>query len=198
MLSQWIGQKKLWSQVVIAALMVQPLCSVNADEQKSVSEVKPVVRDVKLDQKGGLTIQVMDVSGKPVANSPVSIAFNGKTVAKASSNKRGEVQLTGLRPGIHAVQMPNDTAVFRFWDARTAPPGALKRPAVTVDASTVRGQFGGPALGPLIGTGVTIAALVVAIDAKNEAGDAQDDTKRAQAEINALEQRVEDLEAASP
>jgi hypothetical protein len=189
MKSQWFRSNLVTVGCTIAIIAGQPLALFAADAPAAAPT--PLVRDVKMGPQGSLKLRVLDAQGKTLQGQQVSLRFGDKTIASAVSNQAGEVAFRGLRSGTHVVTGPHGTTAFRFWDARTAPPNSLANPALIAEGETVRGQFGSGALGPLIGTGVTIAALVVAIDAKNDASDAQDETA-------ALRKRVSDLEAASP
>jgi hypothetical protein len=79
----------------------------------------------------------------------------------------------------------------RLWNADTAPPTATSVPAIVSDTEVVRGQFGAFNLPMFVVLAASAAALVVGLDAKNTAEDAEQQNA-------ALEARIKALEPASP
>jgi hypothetical protein len=146
---------------------------------------------VLLRDGGIVTVQIVDLQGNPVIGERVSIEYRQQDIASAVTDDNGLVAVRGLRPGMHTITTPLGASVCRFWDADTAPPSAVTTPAVVSDAGLVRGQFGAFNLPMVVYAGVSIAALIIAIDADNTADDAED-------AANALAARVEALENASP
>ncbi len=149
------------------------------------------VHDVELYANGILTTRVVDLQGNPVANENVTVMYQGKEIATGVSDKDGYVAVSGLRPGAHTLMTSTTAVGCRFWSQNTAPPAAVKVPALVSDAEIVRGQFGAFNLPMLVYAGVSAAALIVAIDAGDEAD-------QARSENAALQARVAALEAASP
>lgn len=137
------------------------------------------VRDVRLQNQGTLTLAAIDLQGRPSVDDVISIHFRHHLVATAQTDHNGRVTIRGLRPGLHSVTTRSGQTTFRLWSEETAPPFALTNPAVVSDSVSIRGQYGGASFGGLLGTGIGIAGLVVALDAKDEAD-------RANAEIAAL------------
>lgn len=142
------------------------------------------VHDVELYENGVLATRVVDLQGQPVANENVTVVYKGKQIATGASDADGYVVISGLRPGAHTLMTTTNAVSCRFWSKDTAPPAAIKVPALVSDAEIVRGQFGAFNLPMLVYAGVTAAALFVAIDASDEA--------------DSLKSRVAALEAASP
>lgn len=159
--------------VLTAVLVAAPTLSSAGTFADESTGPQPVVRDVRLQSQGLLQLTVVDGRGVAVASQPVQIRYADKTVAQATTNESGIVSFSGLRPGPHLVVAPHGAAAFRFWNPDQAPPAALSSPAIVSDTNVVRGQMGpGGGLLPLLTTGLSIAAIVVAVDAKNEADDA--------------------------
>ena len=142
------------------------------------------VRDVSLDSKGQLELVVVNGTGQQVPGIVVSIAFQGKEIARAKSNVKGVVTVSGLKPGLHAVSTPYTSSVFRFLTPGQAPPSILKKVALPLQYDTTRGQYGPmmgypmqPMMGPammapgLLATGVTATAIAVVLIGKSEGDD---------------------------
>lgn len=133
------------------------------------------IGDVRLAAENSVTLRLVDASGQPVAGQPVRISFNRQTVARAGSDAKGRVTITKLRTGIHVVTVADTASVYRFWTAETAPPNALRHPAVVLPGKQIRGQYTpAPMVGPvLIGTGIAATALVVVLVGKSSASNNQ-------------------------
>ncbi len=180
-----------WS-LTIALVANGPMLSAEqrvSDEQ--TPEHESIMQDVKLAEGGILTARIVDLQGKPVGGEQVSVMFQGKEIAAVVSDADGVAAVRGLRPGLHAIVTPTGTTACRLWNADTAPPTATAVPAVVSDAEIIRGQFGAFNLPMIVVLAAAAAGLVVAVDAKNTADDAQD-------EADALAARVNALETASP
>ena len=194
--------KEVFSLVLAAAVLFHgPLATaaVAADEAGSR------IQDVRLGAGGQLTTRVVTLDGQPLAGSQVTVEYQGRSVAVAETNEDGLAAFRGLRAGQHRLVTATGSTVCRFWVDEKAPPAAVSTPAVISDVSLVRGQFGAFNLPMLVYAGVAIAAVVIGIDARNDAEDANAAARKAQAdatalqsEVTALEQRVEALENASP
>ena len=161
---------------------------------------KPLIQDVELSEGGVLVTRVIDAFGNPLQGQEVVIQFKGKAVASATSNENGLISVSELRPGMHLITTSTGSTPCRFWGTGDAPPSAVSVPAVIAgtDAEIIRGQFGAFNLPMVVYAGITAAAMVIAIDAENDADDANDSAaalRRANAE---LEARVRALETASP
>lgn len=149
------------------------------------------IQDVRLREGGILTTRVVDLQGNPVVGEQVAIEYNGKQIASSVSDEDGLVAISGLRPGLHGIVTPMGGTVCRFWPADTAPPAAISVPAVVSDAEVIRGQFGAFNLPMVVYAGVSIAAILIAVNANNSANDSEDAAA-------ALAARVQALETASP
>ena len=183
-----------WS-LTIALVANGPMLSaeqrVSDTQGTQTPEYQSAMQDVKLEAGGVLTARIVDLQGNPVIGEQVSVTFQGKEIAAVVSDENGFAAVSGLRPGLHAILTPTGTTACRLWNADTAPPTATSIPAVVSDAEIIRGQMGAFNLPQFLVLGTSIAALIVALDARNTANGTQDD-------VNALAARVQALEAASP
>ncbi|MCA9011352.1 MAG: carboxypeptidase regulatory-like domain-containing protein [Planctomycetaceae bacterium] len=152
---------------------------------------EPLIQDVKLQTGGILTARIVNAQGNPVAGEQVSILFQGKEVAAVVSDADGFATVSGLRPGLHAISTPTGMSACRLWNADTAPPASASVPAVVSDAEVIRGQFGAFNLPMVVVLAAAAAGIILAVDAKNTASDAEDANA-------ALAARVKALETASP
>ncbi|HAV32375.1 MAG: hypothetical protein ACK5TG_18420 [Planctomyces sp.] len=194
--------KGVFSLVLAAAVLFQgPLAIAGA----AADEAGVRVQDVRLGDGGLLTTRVVTLEGQPVEGSQVTVEYQGRAVAVSETNADGLAAFRGLRAGQHRLITAGGATSCRFWTVEKAPPTAVNTPAVVSDVRLVRGQFGAFNLPMLVYAGVAIAAVVIGIDARNDAEDAnaaalkaQADAAALQSELTALEQRVEALEDASP
>jgi len=131
------------------------------------------LHDVKLQDTGRMTLRVVDTQGQPQANQIVRILHQNSVIAETRSSVSGQIEVTGLRPGVHVVSSGMNNAVYRLWPASTAPPAAISVPALVLSEESVRGQYGygygpGPMMAPgLMATGVTAAAVAAVLIGKN-------------------------------
>ncbi|MEQ9407106.1 MAG: hypothetical protein RIK87_05245 [Fuerstiella sp.] len=131
------------------------------------AEAPGLIRDIRLDQGGRVEITLVDAVGHPVGHQTVRVICRGSEVAQARTDARGRVTVTRLRPGVHTVVAGHQVTALRFWDAGHAPPAAMHNPAIVLDASQVRGQYG-PGMAPaMLAAGVTATALAVVLIGKN-------------------------------
>lgn len=183
-----------WS-LTIALVTNGPILSAEQrasdDSGEQTPEHASVMQDVKLATGGMLTARIVDPQGNPVVGEQVSVMFQGKEIASVVSDADGFAAVSGLRPGLHAIVTPTGTTACRLWNADTAPPTATAVPAVVSDSEIIRGQLGAFNLPMFVVLATAVGALVVAIDAKNSADDAQ-------SQADALAARVSALETASP
>lgn len=104
------------------------------------SRQTPPVVDVMLDDGGALQGQVVDVQGKPLAQSVLSIRQADREVATAVSDPSGRFRVAGLRGGMYQIVAGEATHVYRLWAPRTAPPSAQPGAFVVVGGQQVLGQ----------------------------------------------------------
>ena len=184
----------VWS-LTLALLANGPMLSaeqrVSGRPGEENSERESVVQDVKLQAGGILAARIVDAQGNPVVGEQVSIMFQGKEIAAVVSDEDGFATASNLRPGLHAIATPGGMSKCRLWNADTAPPTATSVPAIVSDTEVVRGQLGAFNLPMFVVLAASAAAVVVGVDAKNTADDAQQQN-------DALEARIRALEPASP
>ena len=180
----------VWS-LTLALLANGPMLSaeqrVSGRPGEENSGRESVVQDVKLRAGGILTARIVDTQGNPVVGEQVSIMFQGKEIAAVVSDADGFATASNLRPGVHAIATPVGISACRLWNADTAPPTATLVPAIVSDTEVVRGQFGAFNLPMFVVLATSVAAIVIGLDAKNTADDAQQQNDALEARINALE-----------
>lgn len=143
------------------------------DWQKPTQNSKVTIRDIALNAAGNTTLTVLKTSGQPLAGQTVTLKVGASRIAQATTNVKGQVQVTGLKPGLHVVQTGLTQTMVRFWPAGLAPPQAIKNPAIVDTSDLVRGQYGyGPPMGAgLFAATVTAAGVAVAIVGKTSGSD---------------------------
>ena len=177
--SRWI--QNLVCSLTGAATLVCAM-PVNAVEKtQAVAEAPVKVRDVRLAEGGLLAMQVVDSKNAAMADVPVVLEFQNKQVAAARTDENGMVTFKGVHPGQHKIQTENGQQMVRLWEGDSAPPGAVKKLAVTTDSRIIRGQAGGTGL-LLAGAGALVVGGVV----------------YSVVEVNDLNDEIDALKAASP
>lgn len=101
------------------------------------------VQDVRLQDQGLLVGRAVTSQGAARENVKVAVAFQGKTVAEATTNENGVFAVKGLRGGVHVVQTEGKQEVVRLWTADAAPEAAAEG-LVLSEGQVVRGQQKGP------------------------------------------------------
>jgi hypothetical protein len=115
---------------------------------KVVADPAPItVGDVSLDNDGVLTGQVVDAQGIAMKNVPVRVLHQGAQIAVVQSDAEGRFAIAGLRGGVHQVETPVSTNVYRFWAAHTSPPSASRGVLLVNDGTVERGQCCGNGCG---------------------------------------------------
>ncbi|MEZ6129455.1 MAG: hypothetical protein R3C59_12295 [Planctomycetaceae bacterium] len=131
------------------------------------------LRDVRLQNAGRMTVRVVNSTGQPEADQVVRILYHNAVIAETRSNAAGQVEVSGLRPGVHVVAVGDALVACRLWTAETAPPAAIDSPALVLSDVSLRGQYGygygpGPMMAPgLLAVGVTAAAVAAVLIGKN-------------------------------
>ena len=103
----------------------------------------PVVLDVALNHDGVLLGQVVDPQGLAKANSPVSLRFQEKEVARAVTDANGRFAFSKLQGGVYQLVAANGHGAYRLWAPGTAPPKAERGAMVIAGKDLMRGQYGG-------------------------------------------------------
>ena len=125
------------------------------------------ISDVGLTRTGSLVGQVVDNSGKPVANSAVEITASGQKAALATTNELGYFSIDNLQAGVYVASAPGTAKMVRVWAARTAPPAAsdgllLVQPEHTVRAQGARSFLRAHWLKIAIGLGIAGGVMAIA------------------------------------
>jgi hypothetical protein len=129
----------------------------------AVDPAAPMVLDVALAEGGLLLGQVVDPQGQPVADAPVAVLYQGKEVAKTTSDATGNFAVSGLKGGAHVVQSGEHGGICRMWSPQTAPPSANRQVLLVKGSQVARGQgfFSPGGLLMLTGVGLIVAAGVI-------------------------------------
>lgn len=98
------------------------------------------VADVALGHGGLLIGQVLSTEGRPLADTPVAVLYEGREIATAVSDANGRFAVSGLRGGSYSIVAGDTPGAFRLWAAGTAPPAAGSLAMVVVGNRVVRGQ----------------------------------------------------------
>jgi len=160
---------KKQTAMLMAVLFVLPV-NVFAGPTTQKSDSKPILRNVELSRKGSVQGRVLDVHGKPVADTTVQVTTKaGKQAVK--TNHQGMFTFADLKGGNAVVRVGEAAYGARLWKQGTAPPKSLKTFSVVNDPNfVVRGQDGllfGLTPAQLLGLGLVaggIVAIAVAAD----------------------------------
>lgn len=141
----------------------------------SVTSPAAVVRDVRLRDQGLLVGRAVTSQGSVRQNVKIAVAFQGKTVAEATTNQHGMFAVKGLRGGVHIVQTDGKQEVVRLWTADAAPEAAAEG-LVLSEGQVVRGQDANGGVGSfladnLVGVAIVGAASGTAIAVSASSGD---------------------------
>ncbi len=104
---------------------------------------RSIIGDIQLGQDGTLRGQVVNRQGQPVANREVTLLQGEGTVARATTDERGNFSVAGLRSGVYGIQSAGQTSVHRLWSANVAPPSAHTGVMLVSGPQAVRGQAAG-------------------------------------------------------
>lgn len=132
------------------------------------------VQDVRLQDQGLLVGRAVTSQGAARGNVKVAVAFQGKTIAEATTNQNGVFAVKGLRGGVHVVQSEGKQDVVRLWTADAAPEAAAEG-LVLAEGQVVRGQhpggIGNFLADNLVGVGIIGATAGTAIAVSASGGD---------------------------
>ena len=153
--SQSLSALLVW--FAIAGPCVPPIASAAPPQ----SPFLPVT-DVVLRAGGVVLGQIVQPTGAPAANLPVSLVRDGKRLAPASTNATGYFAFSGLKMGTYQIVTPTDVGTYRVWTAETAPPGAQPGILIVNGQGTVRGQYDARTYAGMIGKPLLLGGLVAA------------------------------------
>ncbi len=167
-------KNSLYARIVACAAgvaMIMPAMPVSAAPQTASKEVRQGT-DLVITQ-GKLNGKLLDANGKPVEGAVVTVAKNGKEVARTVTKVDGSYTVTELSSGNHTISMAEGQFPVRLWSKAAAP--AAAKDQFTVAQTAVRGQFvdgeGYPIWSHVLPLAVAVAALVVGFVALDEAQD---------------------------
>lgn len=101
---------------------------------------KGIIKDIELSKSGTLYGQVYTPDGTTVPNAVVQLRYQGKTVAAARSNTKGEFAIGSVRSGAHEVVVGTVSSPVRLWSQGAAPAKAQRGLVVRADQTIIRGQ----------------------------------------------------------
>lgn len=196
----------MWKRLFDSCAVSFALCSVlvAADSAPGTknpppkAEAKaPASTDVKLDDKGSLAGVLVDANGRPTPRMAVELRQGRTKVASATTNTKGEFQFPRLKPGTYQVVADKQSAAVRVWTRDTAPPKSLPKALLvrqSADGKVVRGQLAGIdlATGAVLATGA--ATVTVSGINLSETKDLQDDVNKTNQQVNAINEKVDDIQ----
>ncbi len=187
------GLRKMIVALIAVALGVSgnPLFALDTPGPRPLPDAKARIRDVLLSERGVVELQLVDSQGQGLKNVPVTVKFQDRIVAQATTGENGLVSLEKIRPGQHTVHAGAGIELVRVWQPSAAPPSAVNRLAIVSDERVVRGQPGSTPSNPgqttiSPGGALTILSLVGAGVALAEIESQKDDIKSLQSQVNAL------------
>ena len=139
--------------------------------QKQTRKIQPV--DLELSKDGLARGQVVDTQGVGVPKTPVVVRFQNKVIARTVTDRSGRFSVQNLRGGVHTISAAEGTGLYRFWSEKTAPPKSRNEALVVAESQVVRAQDGLGGIDIITGAtlGLSIAALIVAIDTNQKVDD---------------------------
>lgn len=170
---------RVLTALAVAGLMI-PVAPTFARENSPVDP--PLVRDVELAYGGLLVGRLIDPSGRPIANAPVSVLSAGKSLVTMQTDDAGVFAVAKLRGGVHEITTTDSVQLCRLWVQGTAPPGAPQSIDVVSPGDIIRGQYGPPpgnrlirkakvwATNPFIVGGVVAAAVAIPVALSDDDG----------------------------
>jgi hypothetical protein len=164
---------KQTTALLMAVLFVLPANVIAGPATQA--HARPKLRNVELAQGGEVQGRVLDIHGRPVADTTVQVMTKaGKRAAK--TNKNGQFKLAGFKGGVCAIQVGEARYGARLWTQGTAPPQSLQQFSVVNDPNyVVRGQdsdglIGGMTSAQWLGLTLIIGGIVaIAVAADDDA-----------------------------
>ena len=128
-------KSKRLNRVLIALSCLSMLLAPTAQAATGV-----IPRDVALQSGGVLSGQVVDAQGAPVIQTPVSIQFSGKEIARVVTDNTGKFSVSSLNGGVYQITAAGKMDFYRCWAPNTAPPAAQQGLMLISDSELVRAQ----------------------------------------------------------
>jgi hypothetical protein len=165
-------KNSLYARIVACAAgvaMMMPAMPVSAAPQAASNQARQGT-DLVITQ-GKLNGKLLNANGKPVEGAVVTVAKNGKEVARTVTKTDGSYAVTGLSSGNHTISMADGQFPVRLWSKEAAPTAAKDQ--FTVAQTAVRGQYVDEFHNEIlvIVAVVAVTALVVGFVALDEAQD---------------------------
>jgi len=138
-----------------------PLLSAEFNAQPArgqVADPLSTILDVELGNGGLLSGQVIESAGAPPEGTRVSVRQMGLEVAATVTDRTGNFQLRGLRPGPCEIVAGRAYGTFRLWAPDTAPPLARRSALVLPAEGPIRANEG--PIGYWLGKPWVIAGIV--------------------------------------
>ena len=156
----------------------------SAERASTTQPTTPII-DVALDNSGRLVGQVVDAQGQPRDGVVVVLRQGRREVARTVTDAQGRFSLVNIQGGFYQLDAGNTRAVYRIWEAQTAPP-QTRTLAVLVSDTTpvVRGHHIEAAVDQL--DVVTLAMVSTAIAGVAIAGISLDEIHDLQDTVDAL------------
>jgi hypothetical protein len=98
--------------------------SVMRAQDAVVAPQSAVPADVALAKDGLLTVRAVDSVGNPASGRHVRLLAGGTEVAAVTTGTSGVLQVSGLREGVHEIEVDSTTTSVRLWEQDGAPPHA--------------------------------------------------------------------------
>jgi hypothetical protein len=98
------------------------------------------VRDVVLGTGGTFRGTVFNAQAHRVPRQVVILVHDGRELARAESNAKGQFGFRGLRGGVYGLSLDGASHVYRVWTAAAAPPHAIPEVALVTGETVQRGQ----------------------------------------------------------
>ena len=167
--------------VLLTAIVGSTVAFANNSAQPTPTppgHLRPRAVDISLSQNGVFSGKVVDAQARPVEKAEILFRQSGKQVAKVSTSRNGDFDVTGLTPGVYQiVVLPDRTLTVRVWNKRSAPPVARPELLIVIGDDTIRGQRRIGELLPLENTvvvgGMVAAAIAIPIAIANSSDDTE-------------------------
>lgn len=135
---------------------------VRAAEHTAASPARPMVHDLKLDQRNAFQGQLLNAAGQPLVDQALTLRTNGELVAQTKTDESGLFHFGDLRGGVYQIGIADAVVTCRVWTANAAPPAAKEQMLIVAGSEEiVRGQqpIGAIFTNPLV-IGVVVAAAI--------------------------------------
>lgn len=131
-----------WSVVlaVVFATTLPPCAYADEGVSRDVILSRVNVRDVSLDTDGAWRGVVTGADGQPAKATEVVVLQGSKTIGLTRTENDGRFVFRDIRPGVYEIATPRSVAVYRVWNAGTAPPAAQNVSLLVEGDTVIRAQ----------------------------------------------------------